>query len=113
MTRTRGILCAALLALAALYAWWFARDGQWVAVVVFALPPLLLALSLLRGGGARTGFWAGVLALLWFSHGIMVAWTRAPERGLALAAVALAVAIVLAASLPGLRARFGARSRSS
>jgi hypothetical protein len=43
----------------------------------------------------------------------MVAWTRAPERGLALAAVALAVAIVLAASLPGLRARFGARSRSS
>jgi hypothetical protein len=39
----------------------------------------------------------------------MVAWTRAPERGFALAAVALSVAIVLAASVPGLRRRFGAR----
>jgi hypothetical protein len=39
----------------------------------------------------------------------MVAWTRPPERGYALAEVALAVAIVLIASVPGLRARFGKR----
>jgi uncharacterized membrane protein len=50
-----------------------------------------------------------VLALLWFSHGVMVAWTRPPERGYALAEVALAVAIVLIASVPGLRARFAKR----
>jgi uncharacterized membrane protein len=108
MNRTRWILCAALFALAALYGWWFAHDGQWVALAVFALPPLACALACLRGG-ARAAFWAGVLALLWFSHGVMVAWTRAPERGFALVAVALSVAIVLAASVPGLRRRFGAR----
>lgn len=113
MNHARRVLYVALFALAALYACWFARDAQWVAVVVFAMPPLVLALVLLRGGGARTRFWSGVLALLWFSHGVMVAWTRAPERGFALAAVALSVAVVLAASVPGLRARFGARSRLS
>ena len=106
MTRARGLLCAALLALAVLYAAWFGGDAQWFAVAVFALPPLGLAIALLRGAGARTGFWAGVLALVWFSHGIMVAWTRAPERMYALGEVALAFAIVLAASLTGLRARF-------
>jgi uncharacterized membrane protein len=47
-----------------------------------------------------------VLALLWFSHGVMVAWSRPPERALALAEVVLALAVVLAASVPGLRARF-------
>lgn len=106
MTRARRMLCTALLALLALYAMWFGREAQWFALAVFALPPLWLAIALLRGGGARTGFWAGVLALLWFSHGIMVAWTRPPERVFAFAEIALAVAIVLAASLTGLRARF-------
>ena len=110
MSRARGVLGIALIALAALYAWWFGRDGQWVAVAVFALPPLLLALAVARGRN-RAGFWAGLLALAWFAHGIMVAWTRPPERGLALAATALALAIVFAASLPGLRARF-ARKRT-
>ena len=112
MTRARRLLLLALLALTVLYAWWFGARAQWIAVVVFAAPPLWLAIALLRGGGARTGFWAGVLALLWFSHGVMVAWTRPPERLFALAEVALAVAIVLAASLTGLRARFASRARS-
>ena len=111
MTRARSLLCAALLALVAVYGAWFGRDAQRFALVVFALPPLCLGVALLRGGGARTGFWAGVLALCWFSHGVMVAWTRPPERLFAWAEIALAVAIVLAASLPGLQARFGARSR--
>jgi hypothetical protein len=39
----------------------------------------------------------------------MVAWTRPAELGFALAEVALSLAIVLAASVPGLRARFGRR----
>ena len=110
MTRARRLLALALLVLVALYAAWFGRDAQWFALAVFALPPLVLAVALLRGGGARVGFWAGVLALLWFSHGVMVAWTRPPERWFALGEVALAVAIVLAASLTGLRARFAARA---
>ena len=110
MTRARSLLSAGLFALATLYAAWFGRGAEWVPLAVFALPPLALAIALLRGAGARTGFWAGVLALVWFSHGIMVAWTRPPERLFALGEVALALAIVLAASLTGLRARFSKRN---
>jgi uncharacterized membrane protein len=108
MTPARRLLRLALLALVLLYGLWFGRTGQWVALGVFALPPLLLALGLPRHG-ARAGFWAGVLALLWFSHGVMVAWTRAPERLPALVEVALALVVVFAASVPGLRARFARR----
>jgi uncharacterized membrane protein len=108
MTPARRLLRVALLALVLLYGAWFGGAAQWVALAVFALPPLLLALALPRHG-ARAGFWAGVLALLWFSHGVMVAWTRAPERWPALAEIALALVVVFAASLPGLRARFAKR----
>ena len=110
MTRARRLLAIALVALVALYAGWFAPRAEWVALAVFALPPAWLAIALLRGGGARTGFWAGVFALAWFSHGVMVAWTRPPERWFALGETLLAIAIVLAASLTGLRARFAARA---
>jgi uncharacterized membrane protein len=104
------LLAIALVALVALYAVWFVARAEWVALAVFAIPPAWLAIALLRGGGARTGFWAGVFALAWFTHGVMVAWTRPPERWLALGEVLLAIAIVLAASLAGLRARFAARA---
>ena len=107
------LLLVALLALAALYVAWFGRQpGPWAELAVFALPPALLAVALWRRRDVRrTAFWAGVLALAWFSHGIMVAWTRPGERGFALVEVALALVVVMAASLPGLRARF-ARKRS-
>jgi uncharacterized membrane protein len=108
VTVARRILRLALLALVVLYGAWFGAASQWAALAVFALPPLLLALALPRHG-AHAGFWAGVLALLWFSHGVMVAWTRAPERWPALAEIALALAVVFAASIPGLRARFARR----
>ena len=72
---------------------------------------LALAAGVLRGVRVAS-FWAGVLALAWFSHGVMVAWSRPPERGFALAEIALALVIVFAASLPGLRARFGRKKPS-
>ncbi len=112
MSSARRILCMALLALAALYAGWFGYDHKWVALAIFALPPLWLLRSTLQGN-LRSGFWAGVLALLWFSHGVMVAWTRPPERVFALGEAGLAVLIVLAASIPGLRARFGGRRKQA
>lgn len=103
----RGLLIGALIALTGLYLLWFgATPAPWIALAVFALPPAALAMAALRGR-RQAGFWAGVLALAWFSHGIMVAWTRAPERLFACAEIVLALLIVLAASLPGLRARFG------
>ncbi|MCL1634412.1 DUF2069 domain-containing protein [Luteimonas sp. SX5] len=110
MKRRPG-LAVALLALAALYAIWFGRGAEWFAVAVFAAPPLSLAAAAWFGR-RNAGFWAGVLALMWFSHGVMVAWTRPAERGLALLAVALATVIVAVASLPGLRARSGKRNRN-
>ncbi len=105
------MLALLLLALAALFAGWFAGDARYpVALAVFSLPPLLLAAGVAIG--RRTApFWAGVLALGWFSHGVMLAWERASDRGFALAEVALALGIIAASSWPGLRARFAARGR--
>ena len=102
-------LALALLALAATYALRFARDEHALAaLLVFVLPPLLLALAAWRRW-PRTGFVAGVFALLWFSHGVMVAWTRPPERLLAWLEIALALLVIGASSWAGLRARFGRR----
>lgn len=109
MTR-HAALPIALLALAALYAIWFGRDAEWFAVAFFALPPLVLAISAWRGW-RNAGFWSGVLALLWFSHGVMVAWSRPADRGFALLAILLAIVIIVAANQAGLRARFGKRNR--
>lgn len=108
MRIARSSLPAALLMLVLLYAVWFGGMAHWFTLAVFALPPVALAIAAMRGA-RRAGFWSGLLALMWFSHGVMVAWTRPPERGFALVETALAVAIVFAASVPGLRARFARR----
>ncbi|HZH43884.1 MAG TPA: DUF2069 domain-containing protein [Lysobacter sp.] len=105
----RWILVAALLALAALHGAWFAgRRYALVAWVLMALPPLVLALAAMRGT-ARAGFWAALLALLWFSHAVMAAWATPGDRGWAAGAIVLSLVVVFSASLPGLRARFGRR----
>ena len=108
MSRAHRVVAVALVILALVYAAWFAREGDWFALAVFALPPLLLAWRL-STGGARVALLAGLLALLWFAHGVMVAWTRPPDRAHAWLVVLLSLAIVFAASIPGLRARFGRR----
>ena len=104
--RERSALIAALLALGGNYALWFADDAHPIlALTVFALPPLALAVAV--AFGRRTaGFWAGVLALFWFSHAVMLAWSEPADRGHALLATALSVAVVFASSMRGLAARF-------
>lgn len=100
------VLFAALLALGLLYAWWFRADPyRMAAMLIFALPPWLMAWQVWRGR-PRAGLLSGMLALLWFSHGVMVAWVRPDERMLALLEILLGVVVVLAASVPGLRRRF-------
>ena len=107
----RTVLIGALIGLLAVYVAWFAPRAETVALAVFGAPvAACLAGVLLRRRTA--GFWSGVLALLWFSHGVMVAWTRPGERALALAETVLAVVIVLAASVPGLRARFAGKGKT-
>lgn len=105
---TRWPLGVALLGLAALYLYAFHDDRHRTAAwLVFALPPLLLAVALPRS--ARAAFWAGVLALFWFSHGVMVAWSGGYAPALAGLEIVLALWVIGAASAPGLRARFGRR----
>lgn len=103
----RMLLVAALLGLAALYTLWFHADSDRVAaLLVFALPPLLLGIgALARRATAR--FWAGVFALAWFSHGVMVAWAHADQRVYALIEIALALIVIFASNAPGLRTKFG------
>jgi uncharacterized membrane protein len=101
----RALVCA-LLALTGLYLLWFGgMPSPWAALLVFALPAAAVAIAVLRGWRAA-GFWAGVFALGWFSHGIMVAYTRPPERLFATAEIVLALLVVFAASIPGMKARF-------
>jgi uncharacterized membrane protein len=103
---SRRVLIVALIALTGLYLMWFgAAPSPWAPLLVFALPPAALAMAALSGW-RHAGFWAGVLALAWFSHGVMVAWTRAPERVFAMTEIVLALVVVFAASLPGVKARF-------
>lgn len=104
---SRLLLGASLFALSVLFALWFHGDKHYLAtMVVFVLPPLLMLLGVLRGN-AKAAFWAGVFGLFWFSHGVMVAYSRPAEAGYASLGIALSVLIVLASSWPGLRARFG------
>jgi uncharacterized membrane protein len=105
------VLVASLLALSALYVAWFGRQPDpWAELVVFALPPLLLAIG--RWRGRRTaGYWASVLGLFWFSHGVMVAWSRPAEAGYAWGEIVLALVVIFAASWSGLRARLGRKSK--
>lgn len=108
----RPLLAIALLALSALFAWWFRDDRHPLAtLVVFTLPPLLLAIGA-RLGSRLAVFWSGVLALAWFSHGVMSAWSHPQARLYAWLELGLALAVVFASSWSGLRARLGRRSRA-
>ncbi|WP_374013338.1 DUF2069 domain-containing protein [Pseudoxanthomonas koreensis] len=101
------LLGTALALLAVLYLAWFHDDRHAAAaLLVFAVPPLLLAVPCWRGG-RRAAFWAGVLALFWFSHGVMSAWAHPERAGFAWGEILLSLMVVGASSWAGLRARFG------
>jgi uncharacterized membrane protein len=99
------LLFGVLLALAATFAAWFGRGEHALAgLLVFALPPLLLAVAAWRRW-SRVNFVAGVCALLWFSHGVMTAWAEPGQRAFAWIELLLALAVVYATSIDGYRAR--------
>ncbi len=102
-------LATVLLALAAVFAVWFAHDRHWLASqLVFTAPPLLLALGVVTGRG-KAMFWAGVLALFWFSHGVMSAWSHPETAHFAWLELLLALAVIGISSAPGLRRLFSKR----
>ncbi len=106
---SRPALCVVLAAVAALYLAWFAGDRHFVAALLVFVLPVVLLLAGVALGRAKAPFWAGVLSLLLFCHAVMIAWSEPSQRGFALAATVLSVALVFASSWPGLRARFGRR----
>ena len=73
-----------------------------------ARPPALLAVSALAGW-RRAGFTSAVIALLWFSHGVMLLWSEPQAWPWTSAEVVLALLVIHAACLPGIRARRAAR----
>jgi uncharacterized membrane protein len=103
---------ALVLALAALTLAWQVFDlwpgGSTVAALMLGLP-IAAVLGLHVAGRRSATFWSGVLALFAFSHGVMEAWAEAAARTPALAEIAISVALVLAASWDGLRARASRR----
>lgn len=105
-------LALTLFALALLYAAWPVAntDMRHAVLAIAALPAALGVAALL--GWKRSGFTAGVLALLWFSHGVMTLWSTSAERVPATLETLLALVVIYAACLPGIRARRDARLRS-
>ena len=114
MTVAARVAAATIVALAALqlawHAWLFppATVSPWGLAALF-VAPLLPALALLVVRRARAPFWGALAALLYFCHGVMIAWAAPAERGLGLAESALASVLIVAASWDGLRRRFGPR----
>jgi uncharacterized membrane protein len=89
---------------------WGGGGGSAVSALVHALPLLAVGvLFALRRPGAWT--WAGIVALLYFCHGVAEAWATPAERVPALVEVALSVLLVFSVSWEGMRARFGAKAR--
>lgn len=106
---SRVVPACALVAIAGLYGWWFRDDAQRVAAwLVLVSPPLLLAPGVLLGARVPR-FWAGVLALLWFCHGVMEAWSEVATRAQAWGLIVLSLVVVFSVSWPALASRFDRR----
>ncbi|MCZ8062823.1 DUF2069 domain-containing protein [Silanimonas sp.] len=103
-----------ILALALLQPAWhlWLAPSTWLppvfVVVVMSLPILpAVLLGVFRRPSA--GFWGGVAALLYFSHGVMELWSNPEVTALAWVETLLSVGLVIAASWRGLQARAAAR----
>lgn len=81
----------------------------WSAFSIAVVPLLLLLPGAWR---ARPGalFWANLVCLLYFCHGVSEAWTEPAMRGWALLEVALSVVVVSAYGAFGLRSRRAMRA---
>jgi uncharacterized membrane protein len=111
----RRLAAAALFALLALqWAWhaWLAppeRAPAWLVAGLFSLPLLPPAIAFLRRR-PQAAMWGGIVALVYFCHGIAELQASPAQRLPAAIEVALSLLLVFASSWPGLRARFGRKS---
>ena len=79
-------------------------------VLSLAILPLLPPLVGLWRKRPSAPFWAGLLSLPYFCHGVAEAWASPAERGLAVLESLLALVVVLGVGLQGLRQRRRRRS---
>ncbi len=106
----RTLALTTLLAIMALHALWYGwllppeRVPLWLPITLAWLPALPALASWLRGSRLAP-LWAGIACLLYFSHGVMEAWSDPMARTPALLEIALAVVCILAAGWPGLKKR--------
>jgi uncharacterized membrane protein len=113
MPRTLAVLLfVALCALQPAWYLWLAPPTQlapWLALTLMSLPLLpVVALLTLRRPSAL--FWAGVVSLLYFCHGVMEGWTVAATRGLGIVEALIAFALVCAVGADGWQKRKAARA---
>jgi uncharacterized membrane protein len=110
----RGI---ALAAFWALFAWQFVWHGwwlppthmpRWLPLAVFVLPLLPPAIGLLRRRPTAL-FWGAAISLLHLCHAISEGWVDPDARWLALIEGSLALLLIGAVGLDGLRRRRAAR----
>lgn len=109
--RVAAVLLFALLALQWLWHAWLAppaRAPAWIVALLCSLLLLPPAIAFLRRRRSAA-LWSGIVALAYFCHGIAEFQAVPATRVLALAETALATALVLASSWPGLRSRLGRR----
>ena len=109
MSGARGLAAVATWALLLLqWAWRLSQPPTpwpaWLAALVFSLPLLPPAIAFLLRR-PRAALWAGTVALFYFCHGIAELRAAPGQQAWAAAEIALSLAMVLASSWPGLRAR--------
>jgi uncharacterized membrane protein len=81
----------------------------WSAFAIAVVPLLLLLPGAWRARPAPL-FWANLVCLLYFCHGVSEAWTEPAMRGWAFLEIALSVTVVSAYGAFGLRSRRAARA---
>ena len=110
---TIGLVAWAMLVLLqpAWYCWLAPpANGKPEFALIFMLPALLLPLFALRRGARRALLWVGIIALFYFCHGIVAAWTTPAAR---VPAVIEALLCVILIGMLGLDARLAKRSTAS
>src|SRR5690606_27949730 len=106
----RGVARAACIGLLVLQLAWHGwlhpprAVPPWLLAAVVALPLLLVLPGVLRLR-VRALFWAGLASLLYFCHGVAELWSAPAARVPALAEITLALLLVSAVGLAGLRRR--------
>jgi len=101
LNRNHAVVVFSYLALLILQPLWHALlpkplgAGLWWLAVLAALPLLLPLRGILRGS-LRSMTWAGYLLMLYFSIGVMEAWSNPAQRSPALLQIALVLACFVA-----------------